>query len=459
MSVPDTGGVARVATKLRVGNLLRSLSILQGNTRVCVIIEPMWGIPYVLYNFYLSLYMKAQGVTDQQIGFLISMGFVSGFVFSFFAGIITDALGRKRTTLIFDLLAWPVSILLYMMARDFWGFALAAIAGSTIRIVLVAWHLMIVEDAGTEERVAAYNLINVINVSMGVVTPLAGLLVRRLGMVTGERVLMAVAVVSMTAMMFIRNHYLKETSIGLEILAERRRDGCLRSQSVFLFYERIFEALRAYPARKIFLCATVLFNTYMPIGTFASLYYAPYLTEVLKLDKASISFLGSINSLILFLVLALVTPVIVKGARLRSMLLGLTLQMMALLLFILIPPHSFGWAMTTVALFAVGFGLFRPFLDSTFAEVTEGRERAGLYALLNVAVSGLSAAMGFVSGYLYHFNPILLYLISIGILAACAIVLLSHGRMEFGARHFRNTAGNGNGCREEVGTEIPNQSI
>ncbi|MGE5551623.1 MAG: MFS transporter [Bacteroidota bacterium] len=410
------------------GNILHSLKILRGNTRLCVVVEPMWGIPYVLYNFYLSLYMRAQGVSDQQIGFLISLSFIAGSIFSFFAGVITDSLGRKKTTLIFDLLCWPVSILIYMVSRGFWGFALATIVGSLVRVVVVSWNLLVVEDAVTEERVAAYNLLNIINVAMGVTTPLAGLLVRRIGVVAGERILMGFAVVSMTAMMLVRNHYLKETAIGREILAERRGGGRSPFANVLASYGRIFEALRVEPKRRMILVTTVLFNTYVPIGTFASLYYAPYLTEALRLEKSSISILGSVNSLVLFLVLALVTPKIAGHKHVGAMILGLTLQAFSLFLFIVVPRGNFYLAAACVALFAIGYGLYRPFMDSTLAEVTEGRERAGLYALQNVAVSVLSATMGFISGFLYHLNPILIYLVSIGILLACIMVLVSYSR-------------------------------
>lgn len=392
--------------------------------------EPMWGIPYVLYNFYLSLYMKAQGVSDQQIGFLISLGFLSGVVFSFFAGMLTDALGRKRTTLIFDLLAWPTMIAIYMASRSFPMFALATVVGSTVRIVGVSWNMLVIEDATTEERVAAFNLINIINVSMGIFTPLAGVLIKTLGIIAGERILMAFAALSMAAMMLIRNHYLEETQIGQEILAERRHSRQPASRSVFMFYGRIFEALRSSPARKMILAVTILFNTYVPLGTFASLYYGPYLTEVLRLDKAGISLLGGIHAAVMLAILSLVTPAIAGGRRVRAMILGLVLQAVSLLLLIVIPRRHFGLAVATIALFAVGFGLFRPFLDSTLAEVTQGRARAGFYALQNLAVSLLCAAMGSVSGFLYHWNPISIYLVSIGILLVCTAILLSYSRRE-----------------------------
>jgi len=89
----------------RPSNIIESFKILKGNTRVSIQFEPLWGIPFVLYNFYLSLYMKEIGVTNQEIGYLIAIGFLAGTIFSMFGGVITDKLGRKKTTLIFDLIS------------------------------------------------------------------------------------------------------------------------------------------------------------------------------------------------------------------------------------------------------------------------------------------------------------------------------------------------------------------
>ena len=95
-------------------NIIESFKILKGNTRVSIIFEPLWGIPFVIFNFYLSLYMKKLGNTAKQFGYLISIGFVAGAVFSLFGGVLTDKFGRKKTTFIFDMISWPVCTLIYL---------------------------------------------------------------------------------------------------------------------------------------------------------------------------------------------------------------------------------------------------------------------------------------------------------------------------------------------------------
>lgn len=396
-------------------HIIDSFKTLKGNTRVSVICEPLWGIPWVLYTFYLSLYMKERGITDTQIGYLISIGFVASIIFSMVGGLITDYLGRRKTSLIFDLIAWPGSILIYLFSGNFWMFALAQVINGMSRITAVSWNLMVVEDAEIPEQVAAYNLLNAINISVGIFTPLSGILINQMGIINGERILLAFAALSMTVMFTIRNHYYRETKIGQEIL-DQRKAGKERSITGKKIDFSLFKALKSKPAVIMGLIISILFNAYLPIGTFQSLYYAPFLTEVLKLDKSAISILGGINALMMLVVFSFLTPRLSHEKRFSHMATGLIFQISALIMFITIPPANFGITIIAVLLFALGFGVVKPFNDSLLAEVTQGKERAGVYAIHNTAVSISSAGMGLASGHLYESNPNLIYIISISIL-------------------------------------------
>lgn len=402
--------------------IFHSLRLLKGNTRISVLVEPLWGIPFTLYNFYLSLYMKARGITDEQIGFLIGLGFITSIFFSLIGGIITDALGRKKTTLIFDFIAWPGSLLIYIFAGSFWTFALATVVNSVVRIVSISWNLMVVEDATPEQQVAAYNLLNAINIAVGVFTPAAGLMIHHLGIIPGEQILMIFAVVSMTTMIFVRHHYYRETKIGRQILDEAKEK---QSKEFFHinFYRNTLRVLKEKRLIRRVVYLTVLFNVYVPIGTFSSLYFAPYLTEVLKLDKSAISILGGVCSATMLAVFVLVLPRISGGNRLGYMITGIITQICALGLLIVIPPARFWLGIAVMVVLAVGFGIAKPFLDSLLAEVTTGKERTGIYALQNTALSAMSALSGFASGYLYEIRPELIYILSIVILLGCVGIL------------------------------------
>jgi hypothetical protein len=163
-------------------------------------------------------------------------------------------------------------------------FVLAQIINSSARIVAVSWNLMVIEDADSEQRVAAFNLLNIITIATGIITPVSGILVKQLGVPHAERIFLAIAAVSMTIMIYGRNHFYRETQIGKKIREQHSRKHILDQFRKGL-YRDTFNMLRANPELILILCIIVLFNIYMLIGTYSSLYFAPFLTEALGITR------------------------------------------------------------------------------------------------------------------------------------------------------------------------------
>jgi len=404
-------------------NIFKAFKTLKGNTRISVIFEPMFGIPFALFNFYLSLYMKSQGIGNKQIGYLIAINFIFSAVFSLFGGVISDHLGRKKATLIFDFISWPLALLLYAISNSFWMFAIGMIMSSFNKIVAVSWNLMVVEDADHKQRVAAYNMLNIINLSTGIITPIAGILVATIGISSAERIFLIFAAISMSTMILVRNHFYVETKVGQEIL-----DSKVKFNIREIFKNGIYAgAIQAILKRKeilLLLSVYVLFTVYAPIGTFFSLYYAPYMNEVLGIQKSALSILGGVNSAVMLIVFAFVIPVISRFNLVINMIIGTIVQAAALFMLIVIPKNNLTIIIFCVVTFAIGYSLFRAFNDSILAEVTDGKERAGIYSMLNTVISILSALAGLASGYLYAYNPRSIYVLSIGILLISCIFLI-----------------------------------
>ena len=63
--------------------LLRVLADNGGNPRTLILIEPLWGIPYNLIAPFATLYMYTQGITDVQIGLILSIAMVFQVLFYF----------------------------------------------------------------------------------------------------------------------------------------------------------------------------------------------------------------------------------------------------------------------------------------------------------------------------------------------------------------------------------------
>ncbi|WP_242996751.1 MFS transporter [Lacrimispora amygdalina] len=93
--------------------LIELLKNNKGNPRTLIFMEPLWGIPYNLIAPFATLYMYTQGITDVQIGLILSVSMVVQVLFSFFGGIITDKLGRKFTTMMGDFFGWSVACVVF----------------------------------------------------------------------------------------------------------------------------------------------------------------------------------------------------------------------------------------------------------------------------------------------------------------------------------------------------------
>jgi MFS family permease len=159
--------------------LFQTLRNLKGNPRACVYTEPMFGIPYTLFGPYVSVYMLALGLHDQQIGLISSLGLGMQIFTSLVSGAITDKLGRRLTLLISDTLCWSVPCLIWAVAQDIRYFLLAAIFNSLWRISHTAWTCLMVEDAEPDQVVHIWTWVFIFSLCSSMFAPLAGLLVFR----------------------------------------------------------------------------------------------------------------------------------------------------------------------------------------------------------------------------------------------------------------------------------------
>src|SRR5919109_1030283 len=106
-------GFHKSKTMLQNHPLVQILRELKGNPRVTVLTEVLFGIPYNLFSPFLSIYMLAFGVTDQQIGGIASLGLFLQIFSALLSGAIVDKYGRRLTLLIFDLLCWSVPCIIW----------------------------------------------------------------------------------------------------------------------------------------------------------------------------------------------------------------------------------------------------------------------------------------------------------------------------------------------------------
>lgn len=136
--------------------LLRTLIELRGNSRACVYTEPMWGLSLNLCLPYATVYMLTLGISDIQVGIVTSIYMFSQMIFAFLSGAIVDKMGRRKSTAIFDFLAWSLPCLIWAFSQGFWFFVVAAMLNGMMKIPTVSWDCLLVEDAPKDKITHIY---------------------------------------------------------------------------------------------------------------------------------------------------------------------------------------------------------------------------------------------------------------------------------------------------------------
>lgn len=406
------------------GRLLRpiadSLRSFKGNARTCVLVEPMWGIPYNLFVPYASLYMLALGVGERDIGTIAAVGMGLQTFWSFSAGWITDRLGRRLTSLMFDLVAWTLPTLLWVFARGYPWFLAAAILNSLVRVVHISWTCLFIEDAPVESRVNLYAWVAVAGTLSGFFAPLAGLLVARFGLVPATRALYALACVSMTAMFIIRWIYTGETTIGRVKMAEARTKSARGAMGE---YRKAFRALAGNRAAVAACLLAVLSNIHLVTrNNFLSV----VLTKGIGLPPSLIAVFPPLASAVTMAVYFLLIPR-VRNVR-KALLLSIGANILGNLIIFLAPEGSVAAVVAGTLAVALGMGITGPVIEAVLANSIDDSTRATGLSIVYTLMYGLSAPFGWIAGQVAAAGPRLPALLAAAVMAAAAVAALFAAR-------------------------------
>lgn len=403
-------------------SLFATLRRLRGNVRGCVYTEPLWGIPFNLYVPYVSVYMLALGLTDSNIGLITSIGLTFQVGWSLLSGTIADKLGRKRTTLIFDIISWSIPTLIWAVAQNFTYFLIAAIVNSSWRVTQNSWTLILVEDTDPDLLVDVYAWIHIAGLLAAFVTPLTGLLVSEFSLVPTMRGLYLLAFVMMTAKFLVMNTMVTETSRG------KIRQEETREQSIFAVLSEsptVFRQIVRSPQTLYVGALMILFEiTWIVRGTFWSIFASQQL-EIPDGQLALYTFARSVTMLLFFF---LVIPRLrTKGDRV-PMLLGLSGLILSHLLLVLLPPGS-SWLLFLVTILE---GCSLPAITTLLGKITvvtvDAVERARVMALLNVAVLLVTSPFGWIAGRLSTLDRRWPFLLTSGLLILAGALIVQNSR-------------------------------
>ncbi len=400
--------------------LFQSLVRFKGNQRACVYTEPLWGIPFNLYIPFFTVYQYALGVHDRQIGLLVSIGLAFQMVSSLFGGILTDRIGRRKTTLIFDLITWTLPTAVWALAQNFWWFVAAALLNSLFYIPAVSWNCLLVEDAKSDEILPIYTWITIAGLLAVFFAPLSGLLVNNLDVVKAMRLLLGLACVLMTAKFILLYRYSTEPSQG-QISRETSRTVPLVT-SLREFGPLIRQMLGNRTIRLVLLIMAILQIT----GTITGSFFGLYATQNLGIPNHWLAWFPIARAAVMLVFLFAIQKRLGRLSYRVPMIMGLLIYCAGQLCLIM--AGQLPWLLGLYILAdALALALVMPQKDTLVALSLDARDRARMMSLLYVAVIGASAPFGWIGGQLSAINRILPFLMNLLLYCLC-IFLISKSR-------------------------------
>lgn len=404
--------------------LVKSLLELRGNPRACIYVEPLWGIAFNLYAPFATLYMSHLGVSDAQIGLLLTVGMAIQILSSLLGSILIDKMGRRLSALVLGLLSWTIPPAILMLSQNFWWFFIAALFSGIALIESVAWNCLLVEDAEPAKLVDMYNWATISGLLAVFFAPLAGIMVRSLSLVAAMRILYGFALIMMTAKTIILFLWSRETQHGLVRMRETRGVPFTRLMGQ---YRGVFRKILQSPATLQVLAIIVLIHV---TNLISSSFFALYATKNAAVPEWVVSYFPMARSIIMLIFIFGIQNRISKYPIKQAMIAGLTLYITAIGFLLLSPAIGSGMLLGYILLDAFAFALVWPRRNFLLVSYVDPHERARILGLLYVLMIACASPFGWIAGWLSELNRSLPFVLNLVLYTLCAVVLYKSRPMD-----------------------------
>ncbi len=393
--------------------LLRTLVELRGNPRACVYTEPMWGLSMNLCLPYASVYMLAFGMNDIQVGIVTSIYMFSQMICAFLSGAIVDKFGRRKSTMIFDFLAWSLPCLIWAFSQGFWFFVVAALLNGTMKITTVSWDCLLVEDAPKDKITQIYSWVIISGNLSALFAPISSILVSQLTLIPAIRILYINAFVVMTAKLIILYKLSTETEIG-KIRKEAARN--MSWGQMLSGYKSAVHKMLTSPGTIFALIISILVEVAGMLGLTFWQIIASRRIGVPDTLLPIFPMIRSILSIILFF--TIISHI--KQTKLKWPLYGGFFSSIigCLLLISISNIGVWGYIILLLSLVfeALGVAVLGTLRESLVAMHVDPDERSGILALLQTTVMLVSVPFGYIGGLLSDISKVLPFVLCIVLL-------------------------------------------
>jgi hypothetical protein len=366
--------------------------------------------------------MLALGLSDKQIGLTVSISWGFQIFLALLSGVVTDKLGRRLTTLIFDILAWSVPALISAIAQNFWYFLAAGIINSIWRIPLNSWTCLMVEDADQDQLVDIYTWVYIANQLVGFVAPLTGILIGIYSLVPTMRGLYFFAAIMFTVKAVVTYQMTQETAQGKIRLHETRHQSVI---SVLSEYKGVFYDLLHSP-QTLYTAGIMLMLSISSI--ISGSFWAIIVTEKLHIPAQNLAIFPFVKSAIMLLFFFMVMPRLNKLHYQLPLTIGFIGFVISQILLITAPVQGYFFLLVSVFLEACSFAAVSPLVDKMVVLTVDPKERARIQSILYVGIILLSSPFGWIAGTLSEVDKNLPFALNISLFVIGAVLAYLAGK-------------------------------
>jgi MFS family permease len=365
--------------------------------------------------------MVALGLSDKQIGSIVSISWSFQIIFALLSGVITDKLGRRRTTLIFDILAWSVPAVISAIAQNFWYFVAAGVINSVWQITHNSWTCLLVEDAEQDQLVDIYTWIHIANQMVGFVAPLAGLLIGIFKLIPTVRGLYVFAAIMFTVKAVVTYLMTEETGQGKIRMHETRHQSLM---SVFREYGGVLQDLLRTP-QTLFTAGLMLIISISNVITGS--FWGIIVTERLHIPAQNLAIFPFVKSAVMLFFFFMVMPRFNKLHFKMPLVIGFLGFVVSQLILITAPDKGYLFLIISVFLEACCFATINPLMDQMIVLTIDSKERARIQSILYVGIILITSPFGWIAGNLSGINKVLPFILNITLFSIGSVLAFLAG--------------------------------
>jgi len=405
--------------------LFSTLIHLKGNTRACVYTEPLWGLSMNLCMPYLSVYMLALGLNDSRIGLITTICMLSQLVFSFLSGPITDKIGRRWATAVFDVFGWCIPALIWWRAENFWFFLVAAIINGSNGVTANSWTCLLIEDAEKKQITRIFSLTTAFGQLSAVFAPITAILISRLTLVPAIRILFLNGFILMVVKVIVLFITSKETEIGKLRLAETKGKNILQLSGGY------GDVIKMILQSRGMIFSIVIASLNWIIGTINNTFWQIIVSKKLLVPEAALPFFNIFKSVLAIVFLFFIIPKLLKGILKMPLIFAFSSYLIGQFLLIMIPVDGFiKYPLILLSLVFDGFAVGALIMlgESLINIHINPNERARILAIRFMFIMLVTSPFGWIGGFLSDISRNLPFILNLLILAIGIIITLVYYR-------------------------------